>query len=119
MEDQDSPTTAEDVSAENREDKSSGELGGVEAVEASEYAREHPLPLRTDAHQQFIPGATRDQLIEAQSRATGAAHLSGEHVAGLIYSRGSVGQHTAPYDARYEANYGEATREPDQKDTAR
>lgn len=116
MEDQDSPTIPEEVRAANRLDKPSGELGGLEAVEASETAREHPLPLRTDAQRQFIPGAMRDQLIVAQSRATGAARLSGEHVASLIYGAHPVSQHTAPYAARYSANYSEATREPDQQE---
>lgn len=116
MEDRDSPTIAEQVSAANRSDKASGELGGLEAVEASETAREHPLPLRTDAHRQFIPGAMRDQLIVAQGHATGAARLSGEHVASLIYGAQPVSQHTAPYDARYSANYSEATREPEQQE---
>jgi hypothetical protein len=58
----------------------------------------------------------RDQLIVAQGRATGAARLSGEHVASLIYGVQPVSQHTAPYDARYSANYSEATREPEQRE---
>lgn len=108
------PTMAQELARENLADASSGEAGGLEAVAASEYAREHPLPFRTDGQRQFIPGAMHDQLVVAQGSATGSTRLSGAHVSNLLYGRGAIGRHVAPYDARYAANYAEATREPDQ-----
>ena len=108
------PTIAQELARENPQDASTGEAGGLEAVEASDYAREHPLPFRTDGQRQFIPGAMHDQLVVAQASATGSTRLSGQHVSNLLYNRGAVGRHVAPYDARYAANYAEATREPDQ-----
>ncbi len=108
------PTMAQEVARDSSEHKSVGELGGLEAVEASDYAREHPLPFRTDGQRHFIPGAMHDQLIVAQGSATGSTRLSGQHISNLLYGSHPVSQHTAPYDARYSANYAEATREPDQ-----
>ncbi|HKS70833.1 MAG TPA: hypothetical protein VJQ45_10450 [Ktedonobacterales bacterium] len=108
------PTMAQEVARENPQDKSSGELGGLEAVEASDYAREHPLPFRTDGQRHFIPGAMHDQLVVAQGSAAGAARLSAAHVSRLLYNPDAIDRGLAPYDARYAANYAEATREPDQ-----
>ncbi len=108
------PTMAQEVARDNPERKSAGELGGLEAVEASDYVREHPLPFRTDGQRHFIPGAMHDQLVVAQGSATGSTRLSGEHISRLLYGAHPVSQHTAPYDARYSANYAEATREPGQ-----
>jgi hypothetical protein len=44
--------------------------------------------------------ALRDGLAEAQLVASGAARMSGEHLAGLLYSVGAAEQHAAPYTGR-------------------
>jgi hypothetical protein len=108
------PQMPREATPANPTEQVSGESGVIEAIEASEYERAHPMPFRTDGPRHFIPGAINDQLVVAQGSATGSARLSSEHMAGLLYNAGTIGHHLAPYDARYASNYGEATREPEQ-----
>ncbi len=48
--------------------------------------------------------AIRDTLAQAQSDATGAAKMSGEHISNLLYGAEAVDQHTAPYTGRAYPN---------------
>ena len=97
--------TSEQAWAATSDETANAEL----AAEASEEVQQ--MPFRGDANERFIPGATYDQLTPVQSSAGGAARMSGRHIASLLYSPGSVDQHTAPYGARYAFNYGGATRD--------
>lgn len=103
----------------DRIDNPGGELnvgdetpGAEAAIEASELVRE--MPFRTDAEGSFIPGAMRDSLKIAQGQAAGAARLSGERIASLLYGATEIRKHTSPYDASYAPNYGDATRVRDE-----
>jgi hypothetical protein len=63
-----------------------------------------------DTLQAFIAGggtfgmAIRDTLAQAQLDPTGAAKMSGEHIANLLYGTTAVDQHTAPYTGRAYLN---------------
>ncbi|HST89749.1 MAG TPA: hypothetical protein VLJ14_15350 [Ktedonobacterales bacterium] len=80
-------------------------------AEASQTEADQRLPLRPETAPKFAPRALRDSLTTAQTRARGAAHLSGERLSGLLYGPGAVEAHRAPYNQRYAPNYHEATRE--------
>lgn len=48
--------------------------------------------------------ALRNHLAQAQLSGSGAAKLSGEHLANLLYGAEAVEQHTAPYTGREYPN---------------
>lgn len=48
--------------------------------------------------------ALRNHLAQAQLSGTGAAKLSGEHLANLLYGEEAVEEHTAPYTGREYPN---------------
>lgn len=79
--------------------------------QATQTQGDQRLPLRPETAPKFAPRALRDSLTTAQTRARGAAHLSGERLSGLLYGPGAVEAHRAPYNQRYAPNYHEATRD--------
>ena len=62
--------------------------------------------------------AVRDGLAQAQLDATGAAKMSGEHIANLLYGLREVNEHTAPYTGRAYPNPNDY-RERDTTPTSR
>ena len=48
--------------------------------------------------------AVRDGLAQAQLSASGAAQMSGDHIANLLYGSQNVDEHTAPYTGRAYPN---------------
>jgi hypothetical protein len=67
-------------------------------------------PTSTDALKAFFAAggtfgmAVRDGLAQAQLSASGAAQMSGDHIANLLYGSQNVDEHTAPYTGRAYPN---------------
>jgi|SRR5579859_8165618 len=54
--------------------------------------------------------ASHDELSESLSLAPAAARIASRHTAGLLYPRGGVAAHVAPYRAEYAPNYAIASK---------